>query len=130
MTGPRTIPDRLIDEAARQYSWIQAVHRADRGYRKQGGGVIEAFYDGHSLVVEEPWNFLVKLDGDLSFDKGYFESCLQQFAGNSKLGIGGGTVCRWEGGALVAESRNDPRFHVRGPQKFTAGYAGNKLAVS
>lgn len=109
---------QLIDEAAKQHSWIHAVHRPDRGYRKQGGGVIEAVYDGYNLVVHEPWDFLVKLDGDLSFDKGYFESCFEQFAGNSKLGIGGGTVCCWNGGELVAESRNDPRFHVRGATKI------------
>ena len=109
---------QIIDEAAKQHSWIQAVHRPDRGFRKQGGGVIEAFYNGYHLVVHEPWDFLVKLDGDLSFDNTYFESCLEQFAGNSKLGIGGGTVCRWEDGMLVAEARNDPRFHVRGATKI------------
>ena len=97
---------------------MQAVHRPDRGFRKQGGGVIEAFYDGHCLLAQEPWDFLVKLDGDLSFGKSYFESCLEQFVENSKLGIGGGTVCRWEGGMLVAEARNDPRFHVRGATKI------------
>src|SRR5438067_13581826 len=40
----------LIDYAATRHSWIQAVHRADRGFRKSGGGVIEAFYDGYSLL--------------------------------------------------------------------------------
>jgi glycosyltransferase involved in cell wall biosynthesis len=109
---------QLIDEAAKHHSWIQGVHRSDRGFRKQGGGVIEAFYDGYNLIASEPWDFLVKLDGDLSFDRGYFESCLKQFADDSKLGIGGGTVCCLEGGALVAEARNDPRFHVRGATKI------------
>jgi glycosyltransferase involved in cell wall biosynthesis len=109
---------QIIDEAAKQYPWIQGVHRPDRGYRKQGGGVIEAFYDGYKLTDHEPWDFLVKLDGDLSFDRNYFEACLGQFAANSKLGIGGGTVCCLKDGALVAESRNDPRFHVRGATKI------------
>ena len=118
----------IIDAAARQHSWIQALHRPDRGFRKQGGGVIEAFYDGYALLSNPDtchssrdtthWEFLVKLDGDLSFDRGYFESCLEQFAENPKLGIGGGTVCRRDAGVLVAESRNDPRFHVRGATKI------------
>lgn len=109
---------QLIDEAAKQHPWIQAVHRPDRGFRKQGGGVIEAFYDGYRLLGEEPWDFLVKLDGDLSFDKSYFESCLKRFAANPLLGIGGGTVCRSESGVLVADSPGDPKFHVRGATKI------------
>ena len=109
---------RIIDAAAGEHPWIGALHRPDRGFRKSGGGVIEAFYDAFKLVAQEPWDFLVKLDGDLSFDRGYFESCLEQFADNPKLGIGGGTVCCREAGVLVAESRNDPRFHVRGATKI------------
>ena len=109
---------QLIDEAAKRHPWIQAVHRPDRGFRKSGGGVIEAFYDGFDLAVREPWNFLVKLDGDLSFDKAYFESCLEQFASNAKLGIGGGTVCRLENDKWIAEAPGDPRFHVRGATKI------------
>ena len=116
--GSNDNTSEIIDAAARQHSWIHALHRPDRGFRKQGGGVIEAFYDGYNLAAHEPWDFLVKLDGDLSFDKGYFESCLEQFSGNSKLGIGGGTVCRLDDGKLEAESRNDPRFHVRGATKI------------
>jgi glycosyltransferase involved in cell wall biosynthesis len=109
---------RIIDSAAEKHSWIHALHRPDRGYRKQGGGVIEAFYDGYKLVSGEPWNFLVKLDGDLSFDRNFFETCLGQFATNPKLGIGGGTICCLNDGVLVAEVHNDPRFHVRGATKI------------
>ena len=41
---------QLIDAAASRHSWIHGVHRGDRGFRKQGGGVIEAFYDGFSKL--------------------------------------------------------------------------------
>ena len=108
----------VAEAGAAKHPWIRTVHRPDRGFRKSGGGVIEAFYDAFTLVAQEPWDFLVKLDGDLSFDRGYFESCLEHFADNPKLGIGGGTVCCREAGVLVAESRNDPRFHVRGATKI------------
>src|SRR5690349_115634 len=37
---------KVATEAAQKYPWIQTVLRKDRGYRKPGGGVIEAFYDG------------------------------------------------------------------------------------
>ena len=41
---------KLIDAAAQQHSWIKVVHRPDRGFRKQGGGVMETFHDGCSSV--------------------------------------------------------------------------------
>lgn len=108
----------LINAAANQYSWITALHGPDRGFRKAGGGVIEAFYDGYCLAEKEPWDFLVKLDADLSFESSYFASCKARFDADPKLGIGGGTVCNEVMGGLVTESKGDPPFHVRGATKI------------
>jgi glycosyltransferase involved in cell wall biosynthesis len=107
----------LLHGAARKHPWITVTSRADRGARKPGTGVVEAFYDGYTFV-RQSWDFLVKLDGDVSFASDYFERCLQKFAANPKLGIGGGTVCNWRNGTLVPESSIDPAFHVRGATKI------------
>jgi poly-beta-1,6-N-acetyl-D-glucosamine synthase len=109
---------QIVDAAARKHDWIKAVHRADRGFRQAGGGVIDAFYEGHQLVREEPWDYTVKLDGDLSFSKDYFESCFQHFAAQPRLGIAGGTICTLTDGEPVTESKIDPAFHVRGATKI------------
>jgi biofilm PGA synthesis N-glycosyltransferase PgaC len=116
--GSKDETGAIADRAAKTHSWIQVIHRADRGFRKQGSGVIEAFYEGFELCKNLRWDFLVKFDGDLSFEKNYFENCLARFAQNPKLGIGGGVICKSENGALIIESRGDPRFHVRGATKI------------
>lgn len=108
----------IIDAAARDYSWISAVHRNDRGFRQQGAGVVEAFYDGLARVQSEPWEFLVKLDADLSFEPDYFERCLRKFVESPRLGIGGGLICQQVANRLVCESGGDPAFHVRGATKI------------
>lgn len=108
----------LIDAAAREHSWIRPVHRADRGFRKSGGGVVEAFYAGYERAQGQPWEFLVKLDADLSFEPDYFARCLQKFAEEPRLGMGGGLICHRVNGALVAESPHDAAFHVRGATKI------------
>lgn len=108
----------LIDAAAVAHDWIIVVHRADRGFRKQGGGVIETFYDGYQRIESEPWDFLLKFDADLSFEPDYFERCLAEFVQDSKLGIGGGMISREVNGRLVSESPGDPAFHVRGATKI------------
>jgi glycosyltransferase involved in cell wall biosynthesis len=118
----------IAERAASEHPWIHVLHRLDRGYRKQGGGVIEAFYDGFGLVTSPdfrlakqdafPWNFLVKLDGDLSFAPDYFANCFAHFADDRKLGIGGGRIYCTVKGNEVEDSPGDPSFHVRGATKI------------
>ena len=107
---------KIIDHYAREKGWIKAIHRKNRGYRKSGGGVVEAFNDGLSMVSASKWDFLVKFDGDLSFEPDYFEKCFERFSADPALGIGGGVVYHDIGGALVLEQT--PRFHVRGATKI------------
>lgn len=108
----------IAHAAAVAYPWIQLYKRPDRGYRMPGSGVVEAFYDGYRLIKSSNWEFVVKLDGDLSFAADYFEKCFLRFEMDMKLGIGGGTICSNMDGALVAEAPWDPAFHVRGATKI------------
>lgn len=106
----------IIDRYAAKFLWIQAVHRQDRGFRKSGGGVMEAFYDGYNKLQSREWEFIVKLDGDLSFPPEYFEKCFEHFGEDPKLGIGGGEIHHSVSGQLKLEV--NPRFHVRGATKI------------
>jgi poly-beta-1,6-N-acetyl-D-glucosamine synthase len=108
----------IIDRHAERLDWLEAMHRENRGYRAAGGGVVEAFNAGYGRLGDLEWDFLVKLDGDLSFASDYFERCLAVFAREPALGIGGGTVCRLEQGACRVDSVGDPPFHVRGATKI------------
>jgi poly-beta-1,6-N-acetyl-D-glucosamine synthase len=106
----------IIDEYAAQHSWIRPIHRGNRGFRKAGGGVVEAFNDGYRTLNTEDWKFIVKMDGDLTFEPDYFERCLENFDRDSRLGIGGGVICYIENGAKRFEFC--PEFHVRGATKI------------
>ena len=106
----------IIDLHAAQSPWIRAVHRTNRGFRKAGGGVMEAFYDGYNALMCADWEFIVKLDGDLSFSPEYFEKCFEHFEERPSLGIGGGEIYHELGGRLKVESH--PKFHVRGATKI------------
>ena len=108
--------------------WVTVVHRADRGFRANGGGVMDAFYAGFGAVESLPWEFLVKLDADLSFAPDYFERCFRHFADAPKLGIGGGTICSRVGTELHVEAVGDPPFHVRGATKIYSRACWNQIA--
>jgi len=106
----------IIDRYAAKFRWIQAVHRVNRGFRKAGGGVVEAFYEGYKTRKANEWDYIVKLDGDLSFAPDYFEKCFQHFDQDPRLGIGGGEIYHQVSGALKVEA--NPQFHVRGATRF------------
>jgi biofilm PGA synthesis N-glycosyltransferase PgaC len=106
----------ILDRVTAQSPWIRVIHRTNRGFRKSGGGVMEAFYDGYNTLQRNDWDFIVKLDGDLSFAPEYFEKCLEYFRRDPNLGIGGGEIYHNISGNLKLEET--PRFHVRGATKI------------
>jgi len=105
----------IVARYAVEYPWIKLMNRADRGARQRGKGVIEAFYAGYNFLTHHDYDYIVKLDGDLSFEPNYFEALLHQFAANPKLGItGGGVYERLDGKNWTLQAAKD---HVRGPTK-------------
>ena len=106
----------IVARYVRLFPWIQLTRRPNRGARKSGGGVIEAFYDGYKAVLRNDWEFIVKLDGDLTFSSDYFEKCFEYFGREPNLGIGGGNIYHDHAGKLALEA--NPKFHVRGATKI------------
>jgi glycosyltransferase involved in cell wall biosynthesis len=106
----------IISEYARKYDWINLVNMQDRGFRSPGAGVMEAFYSGYSELSSTDWDYIVKLDADLKFDRDYFEKCLWKFRKNPDLGIGGGSISSYDGKGFIVDKA--PRFHVRGATKI------------
>ncbi len=81
--GSKDNTGKIIDEFACRNPWIRAVHREDRGFRKSGGGVVDAFNDGYRALTCEDWQFIAKFDGDLTFAPEYFEKCCcERLTGN------------------------------------------------
>jgi poly-beta-1,6-N-acetyl-D-glucosamine synthase len=106
----------IIDDYSARYPWIRAVHRTNRGFRKAGGGVVDAFNEGYRQVTCTDWDYMVKLDGDLSFEPDYFEKSFTHFSNEPRLGVGGGVMCYIENGTKSFEA--NPAFHVRGATKI------------
>jgi biofilm PGA synthesis N-glycosyltransferase PgaC len=112
--GSRDKTASIAEKYTRKYCWIKLVKRPDRGIRKRGKGVIEAFYDGYK-TLSQPYDFIAKLDGDVSFGPEYFESLYRRFADDPQLGIaGGGLFEKPDGKNWIL---NTTRDHVRGCTK-------------
>jgi biofilm PGA synthesis N-glycosyltransferase PgaC len=106
----------IIQEYACQHPWIRGLQRQDRGRRLPGIGVVEAFYEGYHSLQASAWEFLVKLDADLSFAPDFFQGALEHFQRQPRLGIGGACLYQLTNGSPQPET--GPRFHVRGATKI------------
>ena len=85
----------IAERAAATYDWIRVIRRSDRGARKLGGGVIDAFYAGLETVDIE-FDFIGKMDADLTFSSDYLRRIVERFAIDPALGAASGKVFRPE----------------------------------
>jgi len=100
---------------ASRYDWIKVIDRP-KGEHSPGPGVVAAFYAGYDLIATTGWEYIVKLDGDLRFDPGYFEFQIRAMERNPALGMTSGKTYQPHGDKLVLDMMPDD--HVRGPAKF------------
>ena len=93
----------IADAAAEAYPWIHVVHRADRGCRKVGPGVIEAFYAGYETLRTTDYAYIAKIDGDCSFGPTYFDRIFDIMEHQPRLGGASGKVFNPVGDQLFEE---------------------------
>lgn len=107
---------QIVQEYAARHPFIRLVQRQDRGFRKVGGGVVAAFKFGLSQIANPDYEYLAKLDGDMSFGPRYLELMFAEFAQNPRLAAVSGKVFREEGQQKVEEYIIDQ--HVAGQFKL------------
>ena len=102
----------IVREYAAKHPFIRLVQRPDRGFRKVGGGVVAAFKFGITQIEHQDYEYIAKLDGDMSFGPRYLECMFEQFALEPKLAAVSGKVFREEEGQRIEEIIIDE--HVAG----------------
>ena len=108
----------LIERYARQHPFIHVVRNPRGQPRQPGSAVIRAFNRGweEARALGVPYDLIVKLDCDLSFEPDYFEQLLARFEADSRLGIASGVYSETLNG-------NDwhpipmPSYHAAGASK-------------
>ena len=81
---------QILAEYAQRYPFIDVLTRSDRGQRKVGPGVIDAFYAGLERVEGtgglDRFDYVCKLDLDLDMPRGYFEELMRRMEEEPRLG--------------------------------------------
>jgi glycosyltransferase involved in cell wall biosynthesis len=99
-------PEILLEWASR-FDYIRIVTRPDRGVRKVGPGVIDAFYAGYETIDPGNFDFVCKLDLDLEIPPRYFQILMDQMDANPRLGTCSGKPYMQLAGKLVSEFCGD-----------------------
>jgi biofilm PGA synthesis N-glycosyltransferase PgaC len=107
--------EAMVQAYAAEHAWIKLVTLTDRGFYFPGTGVVNVFNAGLAAVSVAEWDFVVKLDVDLSFEPGYFEELLNRFEKNPKLGMASGVTFLESQGTWVMEPVMED--HPVGPSK-------------
>jgi len=80
----------ILERYARRHSFIRVINARAAGARQLGSAEAKAFGVGYESLHGEDYDFIVKLDGDLSFGPDYFERLLARFDDDTRLGIASG----------------------------------------
>ena len=108
---------RIVERWARNHAFIQLITQPASSSRQPGGNVIRVFHTGYRQVASLEFDFVVKLDCDLSFGPDYFERLLGEFQAEPRLGIASGVYeeCRAENDWRVVPM---PAYHAAGAAKM------------
>ena len=88
--GSKDATPAILAEYAARFPYIRVITRADRGDRKLGGGVIDAFYTGYETVRPENFEFVCKFDLDLDLPAGYFQRLMERMDSDPRIGTASG----------------------------------------
>jgi glycosyltransferase involved in cell wall biosynthesis len=80
----------ILAEYAAKYPYIRVLRRENRGFRKLGGGVIDAFYHGYEKLDPREFDFVCKLDLDLDLPRRYFEALMDRMEAEPRIGTASG----------------------------------------
>jgi len=105
----------IISNFANKYPFITLVNKKSDAIHLPGSKVIQAFQKGLESL-DENYDIIVKVDADLIFPSNYFETIINHFQSDSRIGMVGGFCYIEKNGEWVLENLTD-KDHIRGALK-------------
>jgi glycosyltransferase involved in cell wall biosynthesis len=114
--GSRDKTVEIISRYLPKHPFIRMVRNPHAGFRGPGSAVIRAFNFGYEFIGKENYDFIVKLDCDLSFGPEYFENLIGKFTDDERLGIVSGIYFEMSNNGTWKEIIM-PSYHAAGASK-------------
>ncbi len=106
----------IIKTYAEKYNCIQGVKKESSDEHLPGSKVVAAFNTGMA-ILDEDYDFLVKLDADILLPPDYFEKISAIFRSSEKIGIAGGFAYEQDRNGQWILNHPMDKDHVRGAFK-------------
>ena len=103
----------IVEEFARTHSWIQLIRRPARTNRSFAGKA-HAVRAGLEQVQDLPFEVMVNLDADVSFEPDYMEFLIAEFVKDPELGVAGSPFTE-SGGYDSTRDSFEGQNYVAGP---------------
>ena len=104
----------ILDRAAAEHSWIRVHYLRSTRTRAEGGE--SAVMRILTREVWEGFDFILRLDADLTFGADFARKLICEFARDPRLGIAGAALCEPRGNDW--REVRQPAFHTRGAAKM------------
>jgi glycosyltransferase involved in cell wall biosynthesis len=114
--GSKDSTVKIVQGYSEAYPFIKLVKNQNVGARQPGAAVIRAFNFGCQHIGKTEYDYIVKLDCDLSFGPEYFEKLIGKFIEDPRLGIASGVYFE-EDKAGVWNQIEMPAYHAAGACK-------------
>lgn len=105
----------VVKKYEERYEFIRLINKSKYGDRNFGSKV-RAFSAGFEAIKEKDFEFIGNLDADVSFGRNYYESLIEEFNKNQRIGIVGGVILELINGRYVIQ--NTSSNSVAGPVQF------------
>lgn len=107
--------EEIVKSYAAKYPYITLVNKKSSAVHMPGSKVIQAFHEGEKHL-DDNYDILVKIDADLIFPLNYFETIINHFKSDDRIGMAGGFCYIEKNGEFVLENLTD-KDHIRGALK-------------
>jgi glycosyltransferase involved in cell wall biosynthesis len=105
----------IVLEFAKNNSFFNLINKSSAAIHLPGSKVIQAFQTGLETLDNE-YDFIVKLDADLILPNNYFETIINYFQTDEKIGMAGGLAYIEKNENWILENLTD-KDHIRGAFK-------------
>ena len=105
----------VVKKFTEKYPFIDLIEKTSAVIHLPGSKVIQAFQTGFD-TLDDNYDIIVKADADLIFPKNYFETIIQHFQSDEKIGMVGGFAYLEKNGNWILENLTD-KDHIRGAFK-------------
>lgn len=98
---------QILRQWQKRLPYLHVMTRPDRGSRRLGSGVIDAFYDGYAAIDPQAFDYVCKFDLDLELPPTYFADVMDVMQGDERLGTFSGKPYFRHGNSRISEMCGD-----------------------